>query len=210
MGRSGFLLNPLIENNYDLIRLYGTTTGRQVVNFSIEVDPRHAGYYQTHADVSVESVSRVVGSQLPDSDLHRVLYPGFKSIPSEVRSDSLIAIDQYGTADTLVVHPTGEVVLNVPPGARQLAARFGLMPIAYDVGDTDGVLFSVEHESEKKTTVLFSRYLDPRREPLDRGIHEMNVSLPAPGRGTVRLRTTIPDHTSNTWDWSYWSDVALH
>ncbi len=211
MGRSQFLLSPLVKTNHDFVQLYGGAPGRKVAAFWLSQDPDDAGCYHNRATVSLTSVSNLVHSDVAKGDLNRALYPGFKDYPDSMQSDSRVGMDWHGGADVLIVHPQGEIKYSMPRAARRLHGRFGIMPVGYEVGNTDGVLFRVEFAPvEGETQTLFERYLNPCKVSADRGMQTLDVNLPSLGAGALRLRTIRPPGTTDNWDWSYWSGIALN
>jgi hypothetical protein len=210
LGEAGFLISPLVESNYDFVQLFGARPGRQVERFWLTLDPDDAGYYQNQLEMKLETVPTLVRAPMSALELNPVVYPGFSAFPSEVQSNAFVAIEQYGSADVVIVHAEGVVEMPVSGDARHLEGRFGIMPVAYNTGDTDGVRFAVEFGSDDGTfRELYKRHLNPRAQPSDAGIHSFRVAMPTHGGGFIRLRTTNPPGSSASWDWSYWSGIRL-
>jgi hypothetical protein len=209
MARDGFLLSPLLATNYDVLQLYGRMPGRRVVAFRLEGEPGWDRFYKSRVLMTRESLPELVRHPLRADELDRIRYPAFATRPEEASSATAIAVEQVGGSNVLMVHAPGEMTFAVPPGAHRLSGSFGVLPPAYEVGTTDGVLFRVETGTEGTVpVVLYERHLDPVRNPGDRGVQTLSVDLPRDA-GALRLRTlNLPGHTCE-WDWSYWSGVRI-
>ena len=111
-----------------------------------------------------------------------------------------------------LIHATSEVVVVVPPGARELVCEIGLLPGAYEgEGNTDGVNFSFSlfgHEWSRK--ILAQRSLDPRHRPEDRGPQLFRLALPAEASGVPLAIMADPGPKGDTsWDHSYVAGVKF-
>jgi hypothetical protein len=107
-----------------------------------------------------------------------------------------------------VCMPDGEVAFDVPADAREVRGWFGMLPVAYEHGGTDGVLFTVELDpgAGRGPVVLFQRALDPSAQEEDRGLLEFDLELPAHAGGTLVLRTSNEPERNDLADASFWSD----
>jgi hypothetical protein len=211
MARTGFLINPLVSTNLDVTRLYGPAAGQRVVSFCIHTGDNAPRCYQAEFQMTLARVPELVGHPVPVAELNRLQYPSFANYPTEVDSDRFVQVQECQGKDVLLVHPDGRLTFSLPPGAHELKGEFGIMPIAYERGDTDGVQFVVEHQPDQgPSQVLFQRYLDPLHQTGDRGTQALTVPLPAPGGGRVLLKTVnLPGKTVD-WDWSYWGGIQIH
>jgi hypothetical protein len=91
----------------------------------------------------------------------------------------------------LVVHAPGGVHFDLPRGSHRVLGEFGTAPGAYEQGQTDGVLFTVECISDNTTPViLYERHLDPVHESRDRGLQTLRLDLPEGTEGRLIFRTS--------------------
>jgi hypothetical protein len=211
MVRTGFLISPFLSTNLDITQLYGTGPGQRVASFCVHTGDNAPRCYQAELQMTLASVPDLIGHPLTPNELDRLQYPSFATYPTEVASNCFVQAQEYQGKDVLLVHPDGRLTFSLPPEARELKAEFGILPIAYERGDTDGVQFVVEYEpAQGAAQVLFQRYLDPLHQAKDRGTQTLIVPLPAPDGGRLVLRTVnLPGKTIN-WDWSYWGAVQIH
>jgi hypothetical protein len=86
--------------------------------------------------------------------------------------------------------------------------RFGIYDGAWTTGATDGVLFKVSLASSTVgATPLWQRRLTPKTVVSDRGEQQATIPLADLPAGDLLLETQAGESAS--WDWSYWSGMAL-
>jgi hypothetical protein len=111
-------------------------------------------------------------------------------------------------APVVTAHTPTTLTLPLPEGAKRLRLGFGIAEGAWKgQGATDGVEFRVSALVGGQPRVLWSRYLDPRKRPADRGNVEAEVDLSGVGASSLLLET-LPG-PNGAWDWSYWSKVSV-
>jgi hypothetical protein len=100
------------------------------------------------------------------------------------------------------------MVLALDKEVKRLRIGFGLLDGAWrNGGRTDGVLFRISVRSADRSAVVWSRFLDPVRNPEDRGTQQGAVELE--GRhATALVFETLPG-ANGLWDWSYWSRAEV-
>jgi hypothetical protein len=210
MAEDGFLINPLLQDNTDVVNLYGATDGKRVVSFVVMADECTMQSFENSIPMSVEAVPQLVSQKLSTMDINRLLYPMLESVPAAVRSAAVAQTRTCGTEDVLLVHPDGEMIFPVCAGAHQVHGRFGILPEAYEQGQTDGVEFVAEFVPSRGSPIrLFDRHLDPIHDDKDKGMQDLTVEAVLPSAGVVRLRTTNRPGNNTAWDWSYWTAVHI-
>ena len=101
--------------------------------------------------------------------------------PGFVKEDYFTIGDD--TRRVLMVHPPSRVLFRVRlPKSAVLRAGLSLHPQILDKGGGDGVIFTVRAgRRKKKLSEIFTRTLDPKRNPEHRGWHEMEADLSGSG-----------------------------
>ncbi|HXG09545.1 MAG TPA: hypothetical protein VNK04_07130 [Gemmataceae bacterium] len=211
MARVGFLLNPLLQDNHDVLKLYAPSGGTRVKSFRLLAQGSPEPWFDPAISVTVKGLSDLVCCRLPESELNRLLYPMLKEVPAAVRSDLAVTSTLFDDTEVLLVPPVGEVRFKRPPMARQVVAQFGILPSAYlprTMWETPGIRFLVDHVAEDgRVSTLFERRLDPERNEKDRGLQRLAVSLPARGGGEIVFRTLNVRGEQNRTDLSFWTDI---
>jgi hypothetical protein len=111
----------------------------------------------------------------------------------------------------LNAHATTEIVFRKRPGASRITGIYGLPHEAVArPGMSDGVEFVIAQVNPDGTeNVVFRRMLDPANNPADRGIHKLDVAVPAEASGEIFFRT-LPGLAGNaSFDWSYWGRLKI-
>jgi hypothetical protein len=210
MAHGPFLLDPLVEFTDDFLGLYGPRRGRRVASFWLSVARAPLGIEAYAPEFEVTLGSHAL-PRVTDQAWEKVAYHMFETIPQSAEAPWMSEC-RYEGRDCLVVHNPGCVTFDLPSGANQLEAGFGILPSAYE-GEchSDGVEFVVERvQPGGRRDVLWRRRLDPLHTAGDRGIHFLHLSLPegAPD-SLLQLRTTDTPGHDDRWDWGFWTGVKI-
>jgi hypothetical protein len=209
MARTGFLLNPLLLTQYDALQFCGSGPGNQVASFCIETGPNDPRRYRSDISMKLETRSDLA-SEMDPREIQPLLYPFFRQYPREIKSACAVQQTQCEGKEVLLVPADGMLIFNVPEGTRGIRGQFGILPGAYQEGQTDGVLFRVEYTPDNEPAqVLFERHLNPLQNPCDRGIQSLAVPLPNSRQGTVQFITTNLPGKNTWWDWSFWTGIEM-
>jgi hypothetical protein len=216
MVEDGFLLNPLLLNNEDVLAFYGTSQGERVISVAVTTDDTSC--FDEPITMAVKTFPRPDRDWVGSEDLNRLLYPMMKTPPAGVRLAGRPAeLPPKGLAyavlcegkQVLLVQREGELHYDVPPWARRLTGRFGVLPESYEALAEGGVRFTAEFTPEGGGPVqLFERRLDPRNVPGDRGPQAFMVELGKRGKGKVILRAVPePGKPGIPTVCGYWTEV---
>jgi hypothetical protein len=203
------LLSPLLTQTADLPSLYDEKIAGQEVS-RIRLRAPDGGFAGAVA-VSFFSASRPAADLAAAEEFSAYFRQPLSNRPSnELVTQPTGITELFGEPITLV-HAPGKLSFPIKSGDRGLVFDFGLMPQAYDPGETDGVEFIVEYVSSGGTAqTLFSRLLQPRTVTEDRGMQEARIALPAPtDSGVVRIRTERGPAGNGAWDQSYVTHVRI-
>ena len=146
------------------------------------------------------------------SDAERTMFSMMTPPPREVKSQFGVSRATWAGEVIVNAHPVMEMVFAAPAGARRLSARCGIVDSAYLNTDkpTDGVLFEcLVRGPDGSENVLVRVFLDPAGNPRDRGIHQIDVDLPASAAGDVVLRTQPGPNGDLNRDWAFWGKVVI-
>lgn len=111
---------------------------------------------------------------------------------------------------TLAVHGSARLRYAKEPGVSRVGLVFGMLPVAYQWAQSDGLRFCVELETEEgEVLALFERALDPLRVDSDRGPQAIELRLPGDLRGTLVVRTSNDPGRDDEADWAFVAGVVL-
>jgi hypothetical protein len=203
------VLSPLLEDNRDLLALYGADRNRRVTAFSLMPE---TGY---EAEYTVTFYSTPLPPATADERAQELLVhlenPLYNRTPLEVVTEETGIRVLYDEPIALV-HAPGHLDFALSPGDQQVIFSYGLMPQSYDPGRTKGVEFRVERiATDGTTTLLFSRLLEPVTRDADRGMQWTRVYLPPDVRSDdrLRLRTTTGPSGDGAWAQAYFNRVQI-
>lgn len=116
-----------------------------------------------------------------------------------------------GGRRVVMLLPPARVEWQLDDETREVSLEFGFDPAAYGPGRSNGAELILEVAQGTATRVIFRRYLDPEKQPGDRGPQSARVALPplAPD-STLVLRTDPGPYGDNAWDWVYLARLRLH
>ncbi len=207
MAEEGFLVNPLIESQFDLLRFISGLPGKRVTSLSIDISPSAQKFFRNAVELGFYSLP-----SLPPSEVQMSDYVGglFRTVPVSITSGFPIEPAKIETADVLLVHAPSEMIFDVGPRSSAVSGRFGFLAGAYsNDGKTDGAEFSISWLAQNKVIPLFKRYLDPIRAIGDRDLQLFNLDLSNYGKGKLLFRTDPGPNHNLSWDWTVWSDIEI-
>jgi hypothetical protein len=210
MLAAGFIVSPLLRNNFDVIDLFAGNSNSRPAAVSVELDPEDRQFYRSPFWFRIYTFDHQLGS-LPDPALARLKWPGFKSFPIEAYSPMVpLRLTTVEQTPAIFVHPWGHLKFAVPSDATNISGKYGFEESAYTVGTTDGAEFRIELGTDQGTNrLLYSELLQPKSNPNDRGLHSFSVELPPEPHATVLLKVLPGPHNDTTWDLACWAQIEI-
>jgi hypothetical protein len=214
MASEGFLMNPLLENNGDVIDLLMDENQKRVKTVAILPVRGSIAGLKVPITVEVYQSSNFLPSSRSENVVRqsaaRMKYPMFSVPPVFVKGAVPVQPAMLEESPGLLVHAPGVMVFEVPAGTQQLSGAFGILEEAYtNNGKTDGVEFIVAIENENGAVrQALGRLLRPQENVAERGKIRFNVALDRKDR-KVFLKTAVGQHQDEKWDWSVWSDIEF-
>ena len=157
----------------------------------------------------------LVGTEVETASLHgrdRLLFHRMAPQPYKFFSQFGSGRVPQGEDRVVTAHPRTRFWFHAPAGASSFTFSFGIAPGSYaDPGNsTDGVEFRLSQlQPDGSLRPVFSRTLDPRDVPTDRGELRAAIALPA-GPACDLVLETLPGPNDNyTCDWAYIGDVKI-
>lgn len=203
------LLSPLLASTSDVIALYGDARSEnKIARMRFRALD---GGFAPRGSISFFSLPPPTRSGEAAAELTNYLqHPLSNRAPLALDTQPTGITELYGEPITLV-HAPGSITFPVAANDQQIVFSFGIMPQAYEPGETDGVEFIVEYLHETQPPqLLFSRLLQPRTAAPDRGMQSARVFFPPQiPAGKVRIRTERGPAGNGAWDQSYVSHVQI-
>jgi hypothetical protein len=206
MAKSPFVLAPVIETNRDWLQLFGETPGKTLKQFRLSTSDRT--WFRRTARVEFFAAPRP--EALADETL------------TQLRSFTESGLETVDTVDaqsgnttkviSQLVHPPASLRWSLDRDVTQVTFDFGLVPAAYQDGESDGVEFSVTLvRPDKSPVLLFQRMLAPLQRSTDQGNQKAVLDLPFLQEGSsLQISTNEGPHNDGSWDWAYIANLELH
>ena len=174
-------------------KMHGRSLPAVTFDFALKADP---------ADPRLRSQTVVAATFAP------VTSPA----PSAIYTPWSVEPTQVAGRPAVTANAPCELHFAAPPGASKIEATVGLNDGAYTgEAQSDGVDVVVfESLADGTRRVLYQRNLDPVRRPADRGSQDILIELAGPLTGTL-VFAIYPGPADNlSYDWGYWTKIAIH
>jgi hypothetical protein len=213
MTQSGFVINPLILYQADLVNWYTESALKRVATLRVVVKPYSwlQYFFNPHFALKISEYKITPYPVTETVKQNLRLYPMFHSEPYQVSSPHHKASEEG--QQVLMVHAPGSLRFRVSAGKHTLTAQFGILKGAYSANNkypTDGVEFSaVIQENNSQELILFKRFLNPQAVETDRGLQNTRVSFEIEKDAELVLRTHPGAANNIQCDWSFWHGVQI-
>ncbi len=214
MGELGFMVSPLVSHNQDIFDLMMGLPEKRLRKITFRMSTQIPGQMERSFSVRIYQASGFPEpDRVSDADrdrLKRLKYSMFDPVPIAIDSGHEPDFWWFDSAPALRVHPPGSVTLPIPKGAIEAIGSFGILDVAYTIGNTDGVEFLIIAEDDQgKRRTLLSRHLQPRERDEDRGLLKFRVPIDSGEDQRLILITRKGPNSNADWDWSVWSNVRF-
>jgi len=209
IAKSGFVLSPALESNFDYLRWLGGDNKRYVT--TVKLVQREVFNHRAFKIVGPLQLYplKLPRRNQPTHALYAALFPGFSEIPTALSESSTVPtrIERIDGESVLLLPAPASLEFQLPPGTYAMTARFGVMPNALTnaacrAAHADGVGIEVRAEKggHATATVSINPYKDPRHEYAATFSHEVTVGL---GQPVVVSLTSGPRGSNGACDWSW-------
>ncbi len=210
LARAGFLINPMIEEIVGFMHFTGGTPERHAASATIIVDAADRKYLAPTARVKLAAARASQNGADYFLEAEKLRFHMFKTVPMAYEAQTPVSAGEIDGTPVMVLHARSEMTFNLREGAQRIRGAFGFLPGTYtDGGNTDGAEFIVFWSNGAERVELFKRFLDPVKQPKDRGLHRFDVPLPPQPGGRVFLRINPGPLGNYSWDWTAWTDIEI-
>ncbi len=203
------LLNPTMETTDDFLALRAGELAKRIRKIRLHTaDP---GSYRA-GEMTVTFYTRPRPKPVTLGELRRMRASSvFRDPPDRVVPESAVVSLYHGHWVQYLHIPT-EISYNLKGDERAVTLVVGVDENAYRQGRTDGVDFVIEVEPPNYPRLWIANlFLDPLRNPADRGAHRLVGYLPpviTPGSRLI-VRTQAGPSRSPAWGWGFTSFIGL-
>lgn len=209
IGRSGFMLNPVVDEMLTFMHAAGGTPPRRAVRIRLETAAQNLDCLAKDVTVRFHSLPPSDAGKDYFKSADRAKFHMFAEPPISYEAHNAPNEDLIDQRTVMIMHAPSQMIFAVPAGATMIQGHFGFVPGAYSKGGrTNGALFTVYWTDGADRMVLHERYLDPVPRLNDRGLQHFSVRLPK-GTGHVIMRIDPGEHGEYAYDWTGWAGIEF-
>lgn len=210
-GRTGFIVNPLVEDITSYMNFAGGKPERFLRSLSVDVRDTDRWLFSDEFTVTLSALPPSTAGQEYFQQAEKRLFNMFEVVPTSYSAMTPISEGTIDGRSVMVLHAPSEMTFNVPKSATEFTGAFGFLETAYTNGNkTDGARFIISFVSTAEETLLLERTLEPLKRINDRGLQSFRVQLPPGQSGYLRLRVTPGPNNVYAWDWTGWTALSIH
>jgi hypothetical protein len=209
-GRTGFVINPVIEDYVDYMHFASNTPDKLARALTLKIAPADEKYFRPAAHVRLFTLPASAAGQsyFPPSTADK--FPMFHSYPVLYDSMAPMISAQVDDREVAMLHAPSRMVFDFPSKAKKLTGEFGFLTAAYtQEGNTNGALFVIYWSDGTRRVDLYQRFLNPVHIAFDRGIQDFNVSLTHLSGGRIYFEIHPGPQNEFAWDWTFWTNIKI-
>lgn len=203
------ILNPVIENTEDVVALYHEGSGKQTRSLRLDT-PNAALFSGANFEIRFYAVPRPAPAASAALIERNLSFPIASRTPQSF-SPTNSPLRWFDGLLVKMFEPPGRIRFKLRERESQIEFSFGIDPVAYTRGKTDGVKFLVDLERPGQAPMtIFSRYLKPLETTADQGEQFARIVLPPFPLGSgLSIRTDAGSDGDGAWDWAYLTGIRL-
>lgn len=210
LARSGFIVNPMIEDIVGFMRFAGGTPERYAAQISVEIDEGDRKFFADTARVEISTIHGSGNGGDYFLEAEKTRFHMFKTVPLTYEAQTPVSEAIIDNTPVMVMHARSEMTFNIKAGSARVSGGFGMLPGTYTKGgNSDGAEFIVYWSNGGERVELFKRFLDPNRQAKDRGLHRFDVALPQQPGGRLFLVVKPGPNNNHSWDWTAWTGIEI-
>jgi hypothetical protein len=211
IGRTGFVVSPMIEDPIGYILFASNRPQRVARDLRIEVDPADRAFFKGTARLEIATLAPSNSGQAFFDSINQRLFHMFRYYPVAYEANTGLSEQVVEGKDLAILHAPSEMTFDFPKGgARLLTGEFGFLPNAYqNGGNTNGAEYVIYWTDGPDRVDLFRRFLDPVKVAQDRGLQQFALDVSALKGGRLHLRIETGPYNDNGWDWTGWTGIEL-
>ena len=171
LGLAGMLISPFLLSEGDYLLWHAGLAEQRVMSMRLlAADPAEIRLFKPHVAYALQPIDlpRVRVDKLSE-ELQQILYPGFHPAPMLVQSGRVEVVTETGR-NVLFTHAPATLEFALAAGEWTATGSFGLLSSAYQCEVSDGVALVADRvDAGGNSTRLFSRQINPVRNPAERG-----------------------------------------
>jgi hypothetical protein len=209
IGRTGFMLNPVVDDMLEFMRAAGGEPKRRVASIRIDTTAQDRDCMDDEFTVSFSSLPASDAGKDYFKVANNAKFHMFVNAPISYEAHNPPSEDLMDGRRVMVMHAPSQMAFDVPAGSTMLQGDFGFIAGAYtNGGQTNGALFTVYWTDGSDRVILHERYLNPVKQLNDRGLQHFSARLPR-SSGHVIMRIDPGPNNEFAYDWTAWTGIEF-
>ena len=209
IGRTGFMINPIIDDLMEFMRAAGGDPKRRVASIKLDTAPQDRDCMDDEFTMRISSVPASDAAKDFFKQANNAKFHMFYNAPISFEAHNPPNEDMIDKRKVMIMHAPSQMTFEVPAGVTMLQGDFGFVPGAYtNGGQTNGALFTVYWTDGSDRVILHERFLNPVKQLNDRGLQHFSVRLPR-STGHVIMRIDPGPNGEYAFDWTGWSGIEF-
>lgn len=209
-GRTGFIVNPIIDDMVGYMHFASDTLQRRVKAITVKVAPEDEKFYAATALVELSALRPATSGVRFFSNVNERVFHMFKSYPVAYEAAEPFSETIIEGKDVAIMHAPSQMIFDMPAKAHTVSGAFGMMEGTYtNGGQSNGAQFIVYWSNGITRRDIFQKFLDPLNKPEDRGLHTFSGSLDGMTGGRIYLEVDPGPYKNYAWDWTGWTDIRI-
>lgn len=210
MGRTGFIVNPFIDDPSSFMEFAASRSKRLVNSVALEIGPQDRKFFSASFAYELSELPPPSSGEKYFASSYAEKFHMFKNYPITYAADSPLSEAVIDGFDVAILQTPSEMTFDMPKGAKRIRGRFGFLPGAYtNLGKTNGAEFVVYWSNGADRIDLYQKFLDPLNYTGDRGLQEFEAELTGITGGRIYLQIKPGPYNDNSWDWTGWTDIEI-
>jgi hypothetical protein len=210
MGRTGFIVNPFIDDPSSFMEFADSRSKRLVSTVSVDIAPQDRKFFADSFTYELSELPAPHSGGKYFSSVYANVFHMFRSYPMTYDAHMPVSETDIDGRRVAILHAPSVMTFDMVKDARTVSGQFGFMPGAYtNGGRTNGAEFVVYWSNGSDRVELFHRFLDPLNNVGDRGLQAFEANLSGLTGGRIYLQVKPGPYNDFSWDWTGWTDIQI-
>lgn len=210
MARSGFLINPFIDDPSSYMEFAASRSKRHVNSVTVKIAPSDRKYFADTVAYELSALPDPTSGEKYFASSYAAMFHMFKTFPLSYDATSPFSETIIEGRDCAIMHAPSEMTFDMPKNAKRVSGKFGFVSGAYtNGGKTNGAEFLVYWSNGNEKVDLFQKFLDPVAYTGDRGLQTFDADVTGLKGGKIYLKIKPGPYNDYAWDWTGWTDIEI-
>jgi hypothetical protein len=210
MGRTGFIVNPFIDDPSSFMEFAASRSTRLIGSVSVDIAPQDRKFFSDSFTYELSELPAPSSGGKYFASVYGSLFRMFKTYPLTYDAQNPVSEAQIDGRDVAILHAPSLMTFEMVKNAKKITGKFGFLPGAYSKGGrTNGAEFVVYWSNGGNRVDLFQKFLDPLPNEADRGLQAFEVPLNGLTGGRLYLQVKPGPYNDFSWDWTGWTDIEI-